>query len=207
MLADDHRMVRESLARVLETDPAITVVGQAGNGDELLQIVATHRPEILIMDYSMPQHPVVESIEHFLTAYPELRIVVLTVHENTHYAVQVLQAGAHGYLIKSAAVDELIEAIETVRHGNVYVSRQIADRVWQQMRSHQATKTGLESLSTRELEVLKALAEGTSLSDCATQLGIKTSTVSTYRSRLMEKLALESTSDLIRYAILHHVID
>lgn len=206
VFADDHTMVRESLARVLEINPSISVVGQAGDGAELRRVVAETQPDCLVMDYSMPNHRAVDAIEDFLEAYPRLKIVVLTVHENIHYAVQVLRAGAHGYLIKAAAVDELMDAIDAVWHGNIYVSRQIADKVWSQMRMRKAGQGGLAALSTRELEVLKLLAEGKSLQDCATRLGIKVSTISTYRGRIMDKLSLESTSELVRFAIQNQII-
>ena len=201
VLADDHTMVRESLARVLESEPALTVVGQAGDGEELREVLARQQPDFLVMDYSMPKHQAVDAVKQFLKQWPKLRIIVLTVHENIHYAVHVLDAGAHGYLIKAAAVDELLKAIETVRHGNVYVSRQIAERVWQQRRNNKGEKTGLALLSARELEVLRLLAEGRSLQECATQIGIKVSTVSTYRTRIVDKLGLQSTSELVRFAV------
>ena len=149
----------------------------------------------------MPDHLAVDAIKDFSQSFPKMKIVVLTVHENIHYAVHVLDAGAHGYIIKAAAVDELILAIETVRHGNIYVSRQIAANVWAQRKSGKAAKSGLGSLSTRELEVLKLLAEGKSLQECSNQLSIKVSTVSTYQSRLLEKLGLKSKTEIVRYAI------
>ena len=201
VLADDHVMVRESLARVLESEPTISVVGQAGDGIELKKIVARENPDFLVMDYSMPNHLAVDAIKDFLQTYPKMRIVVLTVHENIHYAVHVLGAGAHGYIIKAAAVDELILAIETVRHGNVYVSRQIADEVWAQRKAGKSEKSGIGLLSIRELEVLKLLAEGKSLQECANELSIKVSTVSTYQSRILEKLRLKSKTEIVRYAI------
>lgn len=207
VFADDHTMVRESLARVSEINPSISVVGQAGDGAELRQVLEQTRPDFLVMDYSMPNHRAVDAIGEFLEIYPRLKIVVLTVHENIHYAVQVLRAGAHGYLIKAAAVDELMDAIDAVRYGNVYISRQIADKVWSQMRTQKAGQSGLGSLSTRELEVLKLLAEGKALQDCASHLGIKVSTVSTYRGRIMDKLSLETNSDLVRFAIQNQIVD
>ena len=207
LLADDHAMVRESLARVLEAEATISVVGQAGDGIELKKIVALERPDFLVMDYSMPNHQAVDTIKDFLQTCPAMRIIVLTVHENIHYAVHVLNAGAHGYLIKAAAVDELILAIETVRHGNIYVSRQIADKVWQQRNSGKEGKCGIGLLSVRELEVLKLQAEGKSLQECANQLGVKVSTASTYRSRILDKLGLQSNSELVRFAIDNGIVD
>lgn len=206
VLADDHAMVRESLARVLESEPSISVVGQAGDGIELEKIVKREQPDFLVMDYSMPNHQAVEAIKKFLQSWPKMRIVVLTVHENIHYAVHVLNAGAHGYIIKAAAVDELILAIETVRHGNIYISRQIAEDVWAQRNSAKTGKTGIGLLSARELEVLKLLAEGKPLQECAKRIGVKVSTISTYRSRILEKLSLTSNSELILFAIRHGVV-
>ena len=206
VLADDHVMVRESLARVLESEPAISVVGQAGDGVELKKIVASEKPDFLVMDYSMPNHLTVDAIKDFLQVLPKMRIVVLTVHENIHYAVHVLDAGAHGYIIKAAAVDELILAIETVRHGNVYVSRQIAEKVWAQRKSGKSSKAGIGLLSVRELEVLKLLAEGHSLQECSNQLSIKVSTVSTYQSRILEKLGLKSKTEIVRFAIENELV-
>ncbi len=206
VLADDHAMVRESLARVLEAEATISVVGQAGNGIKLKQIVASAKPDFLVMDYSMPDHQAVDAIKDFLETWPKMRVVVLTVHENIHYAVHILNAGAHGYLIKAAAVDELILAIDTVKHGNVYVSKQIAEKVWQQRQSTKNGKAGLGLLSARELEVLRLQAEGKSLQECATQLGIKVSTISTYRSRILEKLGLQTNSELVRFAIENHIV-
>lgn len=207
VLADDHAMVRESLARVLESEATISVVGQAGNGTELKKIVAREKPDFLVMDYSMPDHRTVDAIKDFLATWPKMRIVVLTVHENVHYAIHVLNAGAHGYLIKAAAVDELLRAIETVRHGNVYVSRQIADTVWHQRNSGKAGTAGIGLLSAREFEVLKLLAEGKTLQECSNQLDVKVSTVSTYRRRIMDKLGLQTNSELVRFAIQNDLVN
>ncbi|MEM7784417.1 MAG: response regulator transcription factor [Planctomycetota bacterium] len=207
VLADDHAMVRQSLARVLESEPTISVIGQAGDGIELKKIIAKEKPDFLVMDYSMPNHLAVDAIKDFLKTFPNMRIVVLTVHESIHYAVHVLDAGAHGYIIKAAAVDELILAIETVRHGNVYVSRQIAQQVWAQRKSPQAAKSGVGLLSSRELEVLKLLAEGKTLQECSHHLSIKVSTVSTYQSRLLEKLGLKSKTEIVRFAMENGLVE
>lgn len=206
VLADDHTMVRESLARVLESESSISVVGQAGDGIELKKIVSREEPDFLVMDFSMPDHRATDTIKDLRAALPQTRIIVLTVHENIHYAVQVINAGAHGYLIKAAAVDELILAIQTVKHGNVYISRQLADKVWDQLKTGRADTGGLALLSDRELEVLKLLAEGRTLQECATQLGVKVSTISTYRSRLLDKLGLKSNTELVKIAIDNNLI-
>ncbi len=201
VLADDHVMVREALARVLEVSGEINVVGQASNGTELQEVIQRKRPDCLVMDYSMPEHQPIELIPQLLQKYPDLKILVLTVHENVHYAVRVLQAGAHGYLIKSAAVEELVDAIDSVRKGDVYISKKISPEVWTHLRQPAQKRKGVESLSQREFDVLRLLGSGVSLQQCASTLNIGVSTVSTYRGRILDKLNLETTTDLVRFAI------
>ena len=114
VLADDHEMVREALARILEASGKISIVAQAGDGAQALDAVRSFQPEVMVLDYSMPNQDAPQVIERLLRLSPDLKILVLTVHENIHYAVRVLESGAHGYLIKSAAVDELVEGLDTV---------------------------------------------------------------------------------------------
>lgn len=207
VLADDHVMVRESLSRVLEASGEVQVVGQAGSGDELRHVVSQTKPECVVMDYSMPDHEPVQIIPDLLASFPKLKILLLTVHENVHYAVRTLEAGAHGYLIKSAAVEELVNAINSIAGGNVYVSKKIAATVWAQLRRPKTKREGLEGLSQREFEVLGLLGGGASLQQCADRLDVSVSTVSTYRGRLLQKLNLASTSELLRFAIEHDLAD
>ncbi len=201
VLADDHAMVRESLARVLDASGTIRVEGQAGTGREIVPVVREHQPQCLVMDYSMPDHDASGVIRQLIEDFPLLRILVLTVHENVHYAVRTIQAGAHGYLIKSAAVDELVEAIRTVHEGDVYISRKISADVWSRLRHAGERRNGLDALSAREFEVLRAIGSGLTIQHCARRLEISVSTVSTYRARLLEKLNLATTAELIRFAI------
>jgi DNA-binding NarL/FixJ family response regulator len=201
VLADDHAMVRESLARVLDSCDEISVIGQVGDGRELVDVVRQLNPECLVMDYSMPNHEPTEVIKRLLDEFKLLKILVLTVHENVHYAVRTLEAGAHGYLIKAAAVDELMDAIGTIKEGNVYISKKISPEVWSQLRRPKGKRDGLDALSQREFDVLRLIGSGATLQECAKQLGVSVSTVSTYRGRILEKLNLSSTSDLVRFAI------
>ena len=194
-------MVRESLARVLDSCDEISVVGQVGDGRELVDVVRQLKPECLVMDYSMPNHEPTEVIKRLVEELKSLKILVLTVHENVHYAVRTLEAGADGYLIKSAAVDELMDAIGTIKDGNVYISKKISPDVWSQLRRPKGKRDGLDALSQREFDVLRLIGSGATLQECAKQLGVSVSTVSTYRGRILEKLNLNSTSDLVRFAI------
>ena len=201
ILADDHAMVRESLARVLNSCEEVNVVGQVGSGKDLIEAVEKSVPDCLVMDYSMPDHDPVQVIKELSCKHKQLKILTLTVHENVHYAVRTLEAGAHGYLIKSAAVEELVDALRVIKRGDVYISRKISPEVWTLLRRPKSSRNGIESLSQREFDVLRMLGNGQSLQECANSLDVSVSTVSTYRGRVLEKLNLDNTSELVRFAI------
>jgi DNA-binding NarL/FixJ family response regulator len=201
LLADDHTMVRDSLARVLDTQSDIQVVGQASDGTELISLAEKLQPDCVVMDYSMPNHKPLEVLKWFAKKASPPKTIVLTVHENVHYAVRVIEAGANGYVIKAAAVDELLTAIKSVCSGNIYLSKEIAEAVWKQLRNPKSNRTGLSNLSQREMEVLRLIGQGKTLQESAKAIGVKVSTISTYRSRILEKLNLESTNDLVRFVI------
>ena len=142
VLADDHAMVRDSLARVLGDCNELSIVGQVGDGTELMDTVQKNHPDCLVMDYSMPGHDPIETIRKLSSDVKGLKILVLTVHENVHYAVRTLEAGANGYLIKSAAVEELVNAIRMIYDGNVYISKKISAEVWAKLRRPKGHATG-----------------------------------------------------------------
>lgn len=206
VLADDHTMVREALARILGEAPGIDVVAQACDGAEAVEAVATSAPDVLVLDYSMPRHDPPRAIEQLLARYPKLKILVLTVHENVHYALRVLESGAQGYLIKSAAAEELVEAIRRVHAGEIYLSASLSQQVLHRLHKPRQQRTGLELLSPREFTFLRTLAAGRTLQECAREMHVSVSTASTYRSRIMEKLELGSTAELIRFAIDHDLV-
>ncbi len=206
VLADDHEMVRQALSQILEESEKIHVVGQAGDGREALRITTELEPDVVVLDYSMPLPNAPSLIETISRRFPRMKILILTVHENIHYAVKVLEGGADGYVVKSGAVQELVDAIVAVRQGDVYISPKVSQKVIQQLRRPRKERAGLEALSQREFELLRALGAGMSLNNCAELLHITTSTASTYRSRLMEKLSLGSTAEIIRFALENDVV-
>lgn len=206
VLADDHSMVRQALARILEESEQIRVVGEAGDGAEALRVIAETRPDVLVLDYSMPGADAPSVLTSLAREHPQVKVLILTVHENIHYAVRVLESGAQGYVIKSAAVQQLVEAIRAVDQGETYVSPEVSQRVIQHLRRPRTARSGLGALSQREFEMLRVLGAGMSLKECAKQLSISTSTASTYRSRLMEKLNLHSTAEIIRFALENGIV-
>jgi DNA-binding NarL/FixJ family response regulator len=206
VLADDHAMVREALAQILEESGCIRVVGQAADGPGAVAEVTKVRPEVLVLDYSMPGLDAPEVLSSLHRILPDLKVLVLTVHENIHYAVKALECGAHGYVVKSAAVAELVDAIQAVSTGEIYISPKVSQKVIQHLRRPKKDRVGLEALSQREFELLRVLGAGMSLKECADRLGISTSSASTYRARLMEKLHLHSTAEVIRFALENDIV-
>jgi DNA-binding NarL/FixJ family response regulator len=206
VLADDHAMVREALAQILEDSGCIRVVGQAADGPGAVDAAYHHRPEVLVLDYSMPGLGAPEVLSRLQQLVPCLKVLVLTVHENIHYCVQALECGAHGYVVKSSAVGELVDAIKAVAAGEVYISPKVSQKVMQHLRRPKKERIGLESLSQREFELLRLLGAGVGLKECAERLGISTSSASTYRARLLEKLNLHSTAEVIRFALENDIV-
>lgn len=206
VLADDHEMVRAGLSQILEDSERIEVVGQAGDGAEALTVVAQTQPDVVVLDYSMPKMDAPAVIEHLRRRDRQRKILILTVHENIHYALKVLEGGAHGYVIKSAAVGELVAAIAAVHKGEVYISPSISQKIMQHLRAPGKQSRGLEALSQREFELLRALGAGMGITQCAQHLNVSTSTASTYRARLMEKLGLQTTAEIIRCALENGIV-
>jgi DNA-binding NarL/FixJ family response regulator len=206
LLADDHTMVREVLAQFLEENGSIKVVGQAADGNQVVDVAVATRPEVIVLDYSMPHSNASTTIAALLCRCPNAKVLVLTVHENIHYAVKVLESGAHGYVIKSAAAAELVDAIRALSQGEVYISPRVSQAVIKHLRQPRKERIGLESLSQREFEILRLLGSGMSLKECANYLDVSASSASTYRARIMEKLKLNTTAELIRYALENNIV-
>lgn len=205
VLADDHAMVREALAEVLEDSDGIVVVGQASNGGDAIRMTGLNEPDVVVLDYSMDGMDCETAIREILSTSSGSRILVLTVHENIHYAVKALEAGAHGFLLKAAAVDELVKGIRAVYAGKVYVSPQISEKLAENLRARKG-RSGVESLSKREFQLLRLIGSGKRLQECARAMKITESTASTYRSRLMQKLSLNSTAEIIRFTLENGII-
>jgi len=200
LLADDHVIVRRGIRRMIEENPDFEVVGEAGDGIDLLRILKESRADMVILDISMPNLRGIDAIREIKAVRPKAKILIVTMHKDKEYLLQSLAAGADGYFLKKDANTELFAAIEKIRKGKNYVSshlsRELTDN-WEQIRAE--FKKPL--LSPREKEVLKLIAQGKSNKDIADLLFVSIHTVERHRANLMEKLDLKKTADLVRYAI------
>jgi len=204
LIADDHPVLRRGLRALIEEEPDMEVVGEAGNGLEAVQLAERLRPDVVIMDISMPELDGLEATRRIRERSPSTYILILTVHAHERYLFPVLKAGASGYVRKTAADEELVEAIRVVARGDVFLypsaTRMLLDDYLAQVRAGRE-QDSYESLSEREREILRLLAEGYTNAEIAQKLSLSVKTVETYRTRIMEKLHLRTRAELVRYAL------
>ena len=206
LIVDDHALVRAGIRALLEKLEGITVVGEAGKGSEALELVSQLNPNLLLLDLTMPDGGGFEVLEHVTKQFPDIRVIVLTVHEAGEYAMRALREGAAGFLPKSAASTELEQAIQTVVRGEVYISPETSRKTLLDYRK--GTKRDLlATLSPRQREVLRFIAEGRTTKQIAQSLEISVKTVETHRAQLMERLNIHDVAGLVRYAIIVGLID
>lgn len=204
LLADDHRVLRRGLRRILEEQPDLHVVGEAENGREAVELAGTLEVDVVVMDIGMPQLNGMEATRQIVQKHSNVNVLILSMHSDENYLVQVLRAGARGYLLKDSAEDELIDAVRAVGAGTPYFSPQIAKMLigdsMQRLRSEGASDT-YELLTPREREVLQLIAEGKSNKEVAAALFVSPTTIETHRARIMDKLDLHSTAEIVLYAV------
>jgi two-component system, NarL family, response regulator NreC len=205
LLADDHKVVRDGLRLLIDGQRDMRVVGEAGNGKEALRQARDLKPDVVIMDLSMPELNGLQATERLKAERPGVKVVALTLHEDPNYLLQLCKAGAVGYVLKRSAGDDLIRAIRTVAGGGLHFDPTLASNALKGRPGDSAGKEGLHSgdLSEREKEVLILLAWGYSNKEIAGDLDLSTKTVETYRERINEKLGLRSRTELVRFALRH----
>ncbi|MCC9076427.1 response regulator transcription factor [Litorilinea aerophila] len=208
LLAEDHTIVRKGIRLLLDREPSFEVVGEAENGREAVEMAEQLRPDIILMDHTMPLLNGLEALRQIKKRLPEIRVIILTMHTNEEYIFQFLQAGAAGYLVKQTAPTDLVEAIRAVHGGQSFLSPAISRTVIEEYVRHAApTKTdNLATLTEREREVLQLLAEGYSANEIATQLHISVKTVGVHRMNIMQKLEINSMTELIKFALRKGII-
>ena len=210
VLADDHHLVRKGFRALLDPEPDIEVVGEAVDGREAMELVEALRPDVLVMDLEMPGMSGMEAARRIRAKRWPVRILVLTMHKDSQYILQVLRTGALGYILKDAAVLDLVEGIRTVHRGEVYlspaVSTQVVGGLLDRLELGEAAASPLDALTDREREVWQLIAEGHSRREIARRLYISPKTVDTHRSNLMRKLGVRDEVSLIRLAIRYGLV-
>lgn len=207
LLADDHTLVRQGIRRMLEEEPDWSVVGEAGDGHEVLKMAEELKPDLAIVDVAMPHLNGIEAIRRILQKQPRMHVLVLSMYADESYVTQTLQAGARGYMLKDSADADLFEAVRTIAGGGTFLSPSIA----QQMRERvpwtaASTADPYDTLTNREREVFQLVAEARSNKDIASLLGISLTTVETHRARVLNKLSLHSAAEIALYALRRGVI-
>jgi DNA-binding NarL/FixJ family response regulator len=205
LIADDHPVVREGLRRIVQEAPGMEVVGEVADGAELFAHLPRLPADIVLLDVSMGGLGFLETLQRLRAEHPTVAVLVLSVHPEDQYAVRALRAGASGYLTKDHSPDELAEAIRRVHRGHKYVSPQLAERLAADLTAG-ARDVRHEVLSDREYEVLCLLGSGRTVKETAGSLQLSPKTVSTYRTRVLEKMHASTNADLVRYAALHGLI-
>jgi DNA-binding NarL/FixJ family response regulator len=205
-IVDDHPIVRAGLRRITEDDRGVVVTGEAATGDDALVALRTHVADIVLLDVSMPGSPFTETLRHLREQHPTVRVLVLSAHPEDQWAVRALRGGASGYLAKDHSPEQLLDAIRRVHRGGRYVSPTLAEQLASQL-GGDLSATPHEVLSDREFDVLCGLGIGRSVKEVAATLALSPKTVSTYRTRLMEKMRFATNADLVRYAAAHGLIE
>lgn len=203
LLADDHQIIRDGLQNLINAEPDMTVIGAVGDGRAAWEQVKALQPDVVVMDISMPGMSGAEAAERIKREFPNVKIIALTAFEESGYIGQMLQAGASGYVLKLAAAEELIKAIRIVAAGGAYLDATVASKVVSNYARQKTPKTAAHanSLTAREEEVLRLVAQGYVNKEIAAQLGISVKTVETHKINLMEKLELNSRAEIVRYAL------
>ncbi len=204
VLVDDHAVVRAGVRRLLEQEALFDVIGEADSGEKAYQMFGELKPDVMVMDLSMPGMGGLEAIRRILMRHERARILVLTMHEDLSFANQALKLGAKGYLIKNTLGEDLVKSIQTVSKGEVFLSDEIAKKM--AMQSISGEQDPIHELSAREFEIFRLLAEGLEIDAIATTLNISSKTVSNYQTMIKQKLNINTPVELIRYAIKAGVI-
>jgi len=198
LLVDDHAVVRQGFRLILNQEPDIEVIGEAGNGTDALKLVLQLRPTLVIMDIAMPQVNGVEATRRIIEASPDTRILILSMHKDAVYVRETLRVGAKGYLLKESIDSDLLRAVRAVAQGDGFLSPEVSGPVLQ---DYQQVSDPFDQLTAREREVMQMLAEGKTAKEIASELDISVYTVDAHRGRVMKKLGVKSSTEIVRFAM------
>ena len=206
LIADDHPIVRRGLRQTIDETPDMLVVDEASNGREVLSKVRAASYDVVLLDISMPGRSGVDILKELKSERPGLPVLILTIHSEEQYAVRVLRAGASGYLTKESAPDELVAAIRKVSMGGRYVTSSLAERLASELGTSDE-ELPHKALSDREYQVMRMIASGKTVTQIAEELSLSVKTVSTYRSRILEKMKMNNNAEITYYAIKNRLVD
>jgi DNA-binding NarL/FixJ family response regulator len=206
LLADDHALVRDGLRHILEGTSGFEIAGEANDGPTTIALVRSTPADVLVLDLSMPGRNGVELVKQIKDELPTLRILVLTMHAEQQYAVRAFKAGASGYLTKESASKELVSALTKISAGGVYVSLAMAERLAQSL-NEPTDMLPHQRLSDREFDVFRRISAGQTITEIAHELCVSAKTVSTYKTRILEKMQMPHEAALVRYAIQHKLFE
>ena len=200
LVADDHEIVRQGLKTIISEHSDLSIAGEAENGNQVLKILKKTKVDVVLLDFDMPEKNGLDTLIELKALYPKLPVMILSIFPEDHYGTRFLKAGASGYLQKSSATDQLIDAIRKIFNGGKYISSALTDKLVTGLNKDKEQFLH-ESLTDREFQVFRLLATGKKLKEMADELCLSINTISTYRSRILQKMDLKSNADVIRYAI------
>ena len=200
LVADDHEIVRQGLKTIISEHSDLSIAGEAENGNQVLKILKKIKVDVVLLDFDMPEKNGLDTLIELKALYPKLPVMILSIFPEDHYGTRFLKAGASGYLQKSSATDQLIDAIRKVFNGGKYISSALTDKLVTGLNKDKEQFLH-ESLTDREFQVFRLLATGKKLKEMADELCLSINTISTYRSRILQKMDMKSNADVIRYAI------
>jgi two-component system, NarL family, invasion response regulator UvrY len=206
LIADDHPIVRRGLKQILSDEPDMAVPGEASDGNEVLDLAQKGGWDIVILDIKMPGKSGLDVLKELRQKYPKLPVLVLSIHPEDQYAVRALRTGAAGYLTKESAPEELVKAIRTILNRGKYVSASLAERLAFELETDGGKAAHLR-LSNREYQVMLLIAGGKGLSDIANEMSLSVKTISTYRARILEKMAFRNNAEITHYAIKNLLVE
>lgn len=207
LIVDDHEVVRAGLKLLINPCDNIEFVGEAGNGEEALELIKKNKPNVIITDISMPILSGIELTEIVKEKYPEIKVVILSMHNDSEYVIEALEVGAMGYLPKDSSDEEIINAINSVANDKMYYSSSVSDVFAKKILKNKKTKSEIEKLTEREHEVLTLIVNGYSNKEIAQQLFVSKRTVDNHRTNCMKKISANNTADIVRIAFLKGLVN
>ncbi len=206
LIVDDHALIREGLKKTLAGEPDLEFVGEANNVVELFKALERVAVDLVLLDIAMPGESGLDALKELRQKYPHLPVLILSFHPEHRFAVRALKAGASGYITKESATEELVQAVRKIAGGGKYVSASLAEELASQLKDG-SNKLPHETLSDREFQVMRLFASGQKSSEIAAQLSVSVNTVNTYRTRVLQKMKMQSDVELSRYAVEHGLIE